>query len=84
MPRGLGWRHAAVHQHECGAQFFLIERGTTRFAAFGSRGVYAVARALGDEAAFELGNRAEDMEHQLPGGRRRINLKTAVGTFLMG
>jgi hypothetical protein len=24
------------------------------------------------------------MEHQLPGGRRRINLKTAVGTFLMG
>ena len=73
MPRRLGWRHAALHQHERGAQLFLIERGTAGFAAFAACGVHAVAGAFGDEAAFELGNRAEDVEHQLAGGRRRID-----------
>ena len=70
---GLRWRHAAFHEHETSAQLFLIERGTTGFAAFGARGVHAVASSLGDEAAFGLSNRAEDVEHQLAGGRRRID-----------
>ena len=73
MPSRVGWRHAAFNQHERGFQLFLIERGTAGFAAFGARGVHAVAGALCDEAAFELSNRAEDMEHQLAGGRRNID-----------
>ncbi len=51
----------------------LIERGTAWFAAFGARGVHAVAGALGDEAAFELSNRAEDMEHQFACGGRGVD-----------
>jgi hypothetical protein len=54
LPRGLGWRHAAIHQHKSSAQFFLIERGTAGFAASGARGITPVRLSRGG-CSFQFG-----------------------------
>ena len=77
MPRGPRRRHAIFHEQQCGAQLFLIERGTARFAALGSGSVHTVASAFGDEPALELCDGPKDVEHQLAGGRRCVD-------FLLG
>ena len=60
----------------------FASKGTTLRAvtgAFGPRYIasrigYAIAGPLGDQAPFELRNRAEDVKDQFAGGRRGIKL----------
>ena len=63
-PSSATWRHSAFPDRAAAA---LV-------AAFGARGVHAVARSFSDEAAFELRDCAEDMEHQLASRRRGVDL----------
>jgi hypothetical protein len=47
----------------CGIEFVVVERRTAGFPFFSASGGHAIVSALGDQAALELCDGSEDMEH---------------------
>ena len=69
-----GGRYPIADQGESGAQLFRIELWPAGVPTLRAGGSDAVAGSLGDEAPFELRDRAEDMEDQFAGGRGGVDL----------
>ena len=63
----------STRQHG-GFELVAVEAGASGFAAFGACGPDAVLGPLCDQAALELGDGAEDVEHELAGGGRGVDL----------
>ena len=74
LPGRFRRRHPALHQQKRCFPLVLIQRGPSWTAAFGAGVGQAITRPFGDQSPFKLGNRAEDVKHQLAGGRRGIEL----------
>ena len=73
MFRGLPRRQPSFDKCLRGRNRLLIQcRATGPPAAFSGR-CNPVARALGDKPPLEVGNRPEDVEYQLAGGRGRVD-----------
>ena len=68
-----GGGYPIADQGESGAQLFRIELWPTGVPTLRTGGSDAIAGSLGDQAPFELRNRAEDMEDQFAGGRGGVD-----------
>ena len=73
MFRGRCGRHAGIYQILQGGHGFIFRVWPSLVpAAFPGRG-HPVQGAFDDQTAFEVGDRAENVEHQFAGGRGGVD-----------